>query len=693
MGIGSGKCQLGAAIIIVVLFCTMLAGCGGSSSTVPGPAAITITPSSVSLNFGDTTQATAQPVDQNNQGVIATLIWVTSNPEVANPTPGGLICAGIWDATAITCTPGKSGVAQITATSGSVSSAAVTVYVHPQVAGVTVTPVNPPAGGCVPQKSFETFQAQVTQANGGDITPLVGPITWGATEALVAKVNSPAGALPTQIHVTSSTPGITSVFADVAGVTSQSVPFESCRIQSISLSSLAANSTTLPIAAPANAGIRVTALDRLGEAVPATVLNWNSTNNGAAIVKSATVTGVAPGTAAISASCAPPNCNINASPIYSSNVVKAVVTGTEKDLKLYVTSTDCGTKAGCLTSLVPISTKDRTAGTPLPLPITPNSFQFTGAGKTGYLGSPLGLIVFSPSNNNSIATQSKVLGKVLATSPDENLVLLSDTTSSPNAVRIFNQTNGGVSPFVLSGVTAAAFSADSQKAYMVSGSNLYVFSQQEAFRIFPLTAPANDVAFTTSGPFAFLAGGAPSAIAIRNTCDNAVPISPNTDTVPAIGTPTLIAPIPNGTQMVAVATPGIEEIDLSTTAAGCPPPITATGGAASFYDFGQGPFTAKQVVVSPDGTHVYVITDLPSILDFSTGPAGTGSVSTIPLASAAIPLSAAILPGGSSLFVGASDGMVHRVDTASRIDAQQIPVSPCSGTFTTCTPNLMALAP
>ena len=678
--------------LLVFLICLVSMSCGGSSSnTTPQPAAITITPTTASLNLGDTVQATASPVNQSNQGIIATVIWVTSNPEVANPTPSGLICAGIWDAIAVTCTPNKSGVAQITATSGNVTSAAVTVYVHPQVSKISVTPLNAPPTGCEPRGEEENFQANAFSSDGTDISSLVGPVSWSVTDSAVGKVTTGPGS--NQSHVVAQTPGLTHVFASISGLSSETIPFESCRIQSISLTTLLSNSTTMVLATPGNAGIRVNARDRIGGAPTNLVLNWNSTNPGTATVKDASVTAVNPGSAAISASCSPPNCNVNLAPVYSSNVVSAQVSGTQADLTLYVGSTDCGTISGCTSFLVPISTMKNTAGSPITLPATPNSLQFTPAGKSGFLGSAVGLIVLTPSNSNSISTQRKIVGKVLAASPDENLVAVSDTTSSPNTVRILNNSTGSVSPFVLSGVTAAAFSTDSTEAYLVSGSNLYIFSTQEALRVFPLSAPANDVAFLATGPFAFLAGGTASSVEVHNTCDNGVPASPNTSTIPVVGTPTIIAPLPNGNQMVAVSSPGIEEIDVSTTAAGCPPPITATGDVANFHDFGQGSFTAKQLLVSGDGKRVYVITDLPNILVFATGPSGSGSVSTISLDGGATPLSAALTPDGSSLYVGASDGMVHRIDTVSNLDAQQISVAPCSGTTTSCNPNLIALQP
>src|SRR5919201_2162472 len=158
---------------------------------------------------------------------------------------------------------------------------------------------------------------------------------------------------------------------------------------------------------------------------------------------------------------------------------------------------------------------------------------------TGFLGTPGGLQQFSLANNTFTANNT-IRGKVLAVSPDGKLVAVSDTTHNPNVVNILHTDASTVTPLLLSGVTAAAFSPDSVKAFLVGGSNLYVYSKTEPLRIIPLTAPAADATFLTTGSFGFLAGGASSSVTTFANCNNSRPAAPN-DAAPIAGAATQIA--------------------------------------------------------------------------------------------------------------------------------------------------------
>ena len=190
-----------------------------------------------------------------------------------------------------------------------------------------------------------------------------------------------------------------------------------------------------------------------------------------------------------------------------------------------------------------------------------------------------------------------------------------------------------------------------------------------------LSAAANDISFLPQGSFAYLAGGAPSAITVRTTCDNS---QADSKTVP--GTPQLISTVPDGSSVVAVDSPGIDLISLSTTNVGCPPPLVDS--APTSVNFGLGTFTAQQLVVLPNSSKAYVVTNLAQLLAYDLV---ANTPSTISLANAAQPLSAGVTLDSATLYVGGSDNAVHVINTSTGTDTAQVPL--------TLTPSLLAVRP
>jgi hypothetical protein len=639
-----------------------------------------LSPTTASLNLGSTLQFSAAAEDQIKRPILATVTYQSSNPAVLNISPNGLACAGTWDTSFAICSPGQTGTVQVSATSGSATSAAATVFVHPQVTAITIAAVTNPSTPCFSLNNTQKVQATVF-SNGTDITPEVGPIAWQATDTTVARISTIAvGLQQGQAQLTASVPGLTHVFASASGINSQSLNFETCPVQTISLTQLNSTNTSSQVAKGTSLQIKATVTDSLGNTItlPAGTLTWISSNNVVAPVSSGTVTTPNPGGAGISASCDPPTCNINLSPVFSANVFAVTVTGTPGSSTVYATSSDC--QSGCVTSIVPIA--NNVAGTAVTLPSPPDSLLVSPKGDSIYLGSALGLIVFTPANNTIAGTANGVVGKVIAVSPDGTRVVVSNTTSSFNLVDIFNRSTGALTQLPISGVITAAFSPDGLKLFLVSPTKLYIFSSQQALKIISLSGPANDVAFLTTGAFGFVANGTNSGLLPFATCNDS-----QGSPVPTSGPLSQIAAVPTRLEMLVINSPGISSIPVSTDAAGCPPSFGTSG--ASFHDFGQGSFTAKQLLVSSDGSRAYVIGNLSSVLVYDvTG----GTVSAIGLASGAATLSAALAVDGKSLYVGGSDGAVHRIDTAAGTDAQQIPVTICTGS-TTCKPNLLAVIP
>jgi hypothetical protein len=337
---------------------------------------------------------------------------------------------------------------------------------------------------------------------------------------------------------------------------------------------------------------------------------------------------------------------------------------------------------------------------------------FDGRGANAYLGvnsssfGTQGLMTF---NGSAASRVTSVSGKVLAVSPDATLSVVSNTADTPNQVFVCTGCNGSsntTSSFLINGATAAAFSPDSLKAYIVAGNNLYVFSKTDPLRQPnpPFTAAANDVAFFPQGAFAYAAGGAPSAVTVWRNCDNAL-----VDTVTTSATPAMIRALPDAATVAVLDPPFLELINVSPNGAltGCTPLVSNT--ITGTFNLGQGNFQPTQFIISPDGSAAYIVgPQAPNSLPFSFIIAfnfTTQTPSFISLTGNAVPLTASLSPAGDFLFVGADDGAVHIIDTASRTDLQQItfpyptnalcygPGTPATQSPVPCLPDLVAVKP
>lgn len=675
----------GAALTLIFSFSSL--GCGsGSGKASPPIITVTLSPSpTASMNVGSTLQFSAS-VTQNKTVISTPITFLSSNKAVLSFSPSGLACAGSWGPNFIVCNPGLPGVVTARASGFGTPSPMTVVYVHPAVTKIVASSVDSPPPACVPQNQTENFQATVF-SGASDITPFVGPLTWSVTDPNVAKTSTTAAGLKSnQVQVTAAVPGLTQIFASVSGLNGQSATFEVCPVQSISVVASNTGSGSLSLASGSSSNLVPTVIDSQGNAITGSGLTWLSSQPGVATAKNSSVTGVSPGGAAVFPVCAPPSCNVNLYGVYSSNVVSTTVTGTAVTATVYVASTGCYGVAGCNASLIPINTQNNTAGTAIALPSPPNSMVMDPTGAHIYFGTGAGLRIMATAGNTFTAV-SNVTGKALAASPDGTLAIVSDTTANPNVVYIVNSKAGTLTPLLLSGVTAAAFSPDGSTAYLLAGSKLYVYSTTRALKTINLPGAATEATFLTTGAFGFVAG-APSTVSLFNGCDSGVPQSPNTSTV-STPAPPLLAALPDGKTIAAVTSDAVTTIAVNTTAAGCPPPVTATASAP--HGLGQGPFTPTQVLVSSDGARIYVISNLNSVTVYNVA---TNSVRAIALNPSATPLSAALTLSGKDMYVGASDGTVHHLDAASNFtDLGQIAVSLCSNTSASCPPNLVALRP
>jgi len=485
----------------------------------------------------------------------------------------------------------------------------------------------------------------------------VGPFFWGTNTTGIANVD--ANGL-----LTALAPGAGAIFANVSNVSSVPTTYTTCAVRSIHLHASGATNTTFNLA---NLGttqqLAADVVDTAGNTITPT-LTYVTNNPGIATVTAAgLVTAGTPGTTGIIAECFG-TCNAGLPPVYS-DVAVATVSGTNATT-VYVTGT--GT-----TQLIPIDSATHAAGTTITLPAQPNSLLFTPQAATALLGTSSGYLTLN-AVSNAVTQNTSFPGKVIAVSPDGNRALIADANS---VYGINFAATSSIETVAITGATAAAFLPDSSRAYIIAGGNLYVYTPGfgTSLGVISIGAAAKDIGVSPSSAFSFIANGVTNSIIAKATCDTSGAGTFNTP-----GTPTQLGFTPDGAKIIAADSPGIDVLTRSSLAQpGCPPPLSATVTSANF---GQGAFTANQMVVTTDGTKAYIVSNLPSVLVYNIT---TGATSTIALANGASGLAASATLDGTQLYVGGSDNNVHRIDTVAATDAQQIPVG--------FTPNLVAVRP
>jgi hypothetical protein len=777
--------RLGLMRFVVLAFMLFLlalsvTACGGGSATnsLPDevPATISLSPATnSSMDVGATQTFTATAHNRNNSTINEVFAYQSSNPAVVSVANTGAVCAGTWDSLVAptTCTPGAVGTSEVMATAKGVSSPPTLVYVHEHITSIQISVVpaltNPPADQpCYSKGQTLAFQATAYNGVGNnliDITSSVGQFSWQAAAGSVAGLvpisrNSSNQIILNQTQATAGTPGTTYLYATVDGVNSAPYNFVTCAVKSIALYVPGTSSTSFVVPTGSSTTIYATVLDTLGKTVTGVPLTWNSSNHSAVTVSGSVsalygsvgqTASPAVGASAITASCTPPTCNIGFSPtlpIYPSGVINFIVAGnstTAADYSIYVTSKgtgvdpttnqpwSCGTISGCEVRIIPIngaSTGVNTIGTAGVLNSAPNSLIFDSAGTTAFLGvdsgqlGTRGLMVVTASNN-SLTQQTAAPGKVLAVSPDGFTVIVSDIVDTPNQVYVFDTSTSTVAATLnITGATAAAFSPDNLKAFIVAGSTLYIYSGLDALQTVQLTPAgliADDVAFLPVGAFALISGN-PQDVTAYTTCTGAVAVdgadTPQIVTTPGI--PSMLRPLPDGTHVLAMDSPGIDYLNVNPTSTGCPPTISSALGGS--VNLGQGGFVPTQFIISPDGLTAYILTQNSGVVLVLS--IANKTTSAIALTGNATALQAALTPDGRFLYVGAEDvpppvtpdsppalGSIHVLDTVSGADVQQIifpqlsqvpqpfcigagnPPLPPPSPVTYCYPDLIAVKP
>ncbi len=556
--------QVGCTIAILSAVIAGETGCSSgkavNTTTFAVPASITLVPQeSVSMELGTNQQFTASPQSSNRSTITEPVFFQSSNSAVVSVAVNGLACAGTWDSLSVPqiCTPGPVGFAEITATTQGVSSPATRVYVHQHIDSIAITPIPPgSATTCLSVSQTTAYQATAF-SRGVDVTATAGQFFWQMLNAGVASLSTTASGLTNvvngqslnQVQMTAKVPGFTPLFAVVGNNSSVPFSFTTCPVQSIQL--------TVTGSSASSKTITPTVVDTLGTTITGVPLTWSSSQTASVSVSSAGLAGATSGGggATIVASCTPPLCNIGllpSVPIFPENVVTLVAEASPTPTAtVYVSSSACGTIDTCISTVIAVSSPANTLGTPTILPATPNSLLFDPAGAKIYLGTNSGLLGSKglsviPVGGTTVSEFASTPGKVLAISPDSSKVVVSDTTDVPNQVFVFDASSNVSTAFRITGATAADFSPDSLKAFILAGSTLYVYSKLDALQSKTLTAPANDVSFLSEGAFAYLAGGNPSGVTVQRTCDNG-----QADTVNVAPVPTFLKTLPDATGVVA----------------------------------------------------------------------------------------------------------------------------------------------
>lgn len=680
------------SFLLLIIACALLPSCGGGKATTVAPeiapSGVSINPSpTVSLEVGKTQAFTATPASDP-------FTYQSSNPTVVTVANNGLACAGTWNSLSAptVCSPGSVGSAQVTATTLGVTSTPVTIYVHAPITGVTISKVTGQPqtlrDDCISKGTIHGPEKWLFQANAfngtTDITSSVGPVTFqqinpgvGDIVNLASLPNgaqgcllSPQGQCLNQQTATANVPGVSQIYATASGFSSAPISIETCPVQSISI---AANGdvpshTSFVVNSGTTTTLNATVTDIAGQSVTGVPLTWSTSNpvsvpqpsinnTGTVYGSIGTVGSSGVGAGTVIASCTPPTCNAGIKPslpIYPQAAINFEVQSTTAPAAptVYATTTACAdpianpSGASCTPTLVPITRSSATAafaaGGPVSLLSSPGSFVYDNNGTNAYIGVDSadfgmhGLMIFS---GTSVTQVPSLPGKVLAISPDRNSVIISDTVDSPNQVFICSNCGGTgrtVTSLLITGATAAAFSPDNLKAYIVAGNTVYVYSKVDPLQTIALSpAVGTDVVFHPEGGFAYIAESSPAVTPYRS-CDNSVVPG---QSLPTLFPPTMIRALPDGQTLLALDPPNIDVITTSlvTPLVSCTGALTNTSSdttSAPGINLGQGSFIPTQFFVSPSGATAYILGKLQAITSISAATqSGTSTVYTYTLVS------------------------------------------------------------
>ena len=716
-----------------------LAGCGKKSSGV-GATAIHIAPAIISLEQGKFSGLSV--TDSGGRGIAAGRItWQASDSSaISVAVLGGIpaVCAGSWNSlTAPTiCTPGPAGAVQLTATADGATSSPITVFVHQHIERLVASAVNGKvfcgttgveglsATSQFAAAGFADYQVVATN-NGNDITSTIGPISWSSQNStIVTLLTSGTGLLFNQVRATAKTPGQTSFFASAGSATSAPVSFTTCPVKTITLATaVGGNSLSFPKGS-ASQTITATVVDSAGLTLTNPPLTWSSSNPAVAAVSTAGVISAAQtGGASITASCLPATCNIGSqpvAPIYPPVGISVQVSGTASASTVYVASSGCWDRMknepvlGCLSYIIPIPQSTNKPGAPIALPHTPTSMMISASGTEIYAGSCVPRTTNGPPVCNGIAvvsssgagtTNNAVTGEIVGVSFSGAKAVVSDTSTTPNQVFLYDQPSNAGQQLLLATsdhAKSAVFSSDSFQVYITTYqctaspcqlSNevpgpVYVFDAINQLRRLPTPSGVTDVAFHPSGALVYMAQAA-NAVTALNTSNNSIAASPDgTQTKALPGAPQFIRAlhdwdeVAHSTRFIALNGPNASDAEIITATSAAlsgsscvgSSPFAICNATTAPIDFNQGPLVATEFLLSADDTTAYVVPkNFSSVFSYNLVSGirtGTTLVGAQPVTTGGL------TTDGAFLYVGSTDGLVHVVNAAFSTDTLQIqPIS------------------
>lgn len=680
--------------VLVAFFCSIalilgLTACGGSTPAANVPASITFTPASISLNRGDVYQTSAIPYDKGGTTQIAAdLTYTSSNSDLVSVSTAGNLCAGKWDATFVVCTPATTdGTATITVKATSYPSVTATssVTVHQKVDRVQL---NNLGSTCLSSTKTQQLSAIALSTNQAYCTSLgasapctipsstLGQFTFTTSDPGILSIDT----VTTPGLATANAPGQTNVIASISGVNSAAQPFQVCPIVQISyLNGDTKDTAPFTLAKAGTKSMLVTAVDSVGFTLTNPPVSYISHNSYALSIAASTTAGAATVTASNSgtqsftfAECAPPSCNKNLTPVYSTGIL-GIVSGTYNAPTVYAGSTSS-------LSLYPIDTSNNTVGTVITLPYLPNSFKLNPQGTHGLLGSDSNPLMILTTASNTVTVFNTLTGaKVLAISPDGSYGLASNSTGT----YVINLAAGTAPVSANIGkALKGTFTPDSRYAYFTTGtSTLYALDLTSGVTLtYNESSAIKDVSVLANNSITYLAQGT-SVNAVGN-CNLQSPGYVDTQTGTA---PSALVSLPNGTGTVALDGSSLLLIHQTTATQACPPTVSETSSSIPFT-FASG--TPSQLLVTTDASKA-VVTSTGTQVAVVTLP---GTAKTVTLGASANVLGTGdITADSATMYIGGSDNAVHKIDLVSGADAAQIAVTLKDANSAVVAPNLVAV--
>jgi hypothetical protein len=712
---GPNVCWSRTRLALIPVIAVFLAGCGGGKpSTNNTVAQVLLQPASASLVSGQVLTLSASALNSSGAAVAATFTFNSTNTNIATISPRGEVCGGVWDATFVVCNGDDAsgnpinGTAIVTATASGITSGPVNVAIHPSVTSVSVDPITP-GGTCSSIGQTHQFTPHAFH-NGIDITSLVGNFSWSSSDSTVVSVDANGLA-------TARVSGLAGVVASIGGTTSPATPFKTCMPVQLTLH-LAGDTGTPTESATLNVTdtkiLLTDMIDENGAFITPAPVTVFSNNPAVGSVLGGTITAQSPGGAGFVAGCAPPSCgNGLNTPIYS-NLFSLTVTGTSPNTTTVYAASAFPPPINTAIPLIPIdvSKAPPVAGAAIALPGTPNSIVFDRAGLHGYIGTAVGLATLDPTTNAVVLAAPAALGKVLAVSNDGNLVILSNAANDPSTgtpiepnvanqrMWVFDRGANTLTTFISPGAVAASFDDDGFKAYAVANNgNVYVFSPLLTLVTKNIGGSSVDVVGLPSVSFVYVANS--GGLDVLNACNNVQ--RPTGNNPPTNSSPVqLLGVVKNVTRLIAVDQTGVnvETANLaqltpptSISASNCAPNVSYSN---QFIDLGQGVFTARQLLVGSNGSHIAVLpVGLNRVLTAVPGTgAGTGAGVAFLPAGGTEPLSGGLTPDGNTLWVGVNGtNSVDRINLLNNVDEFQLPMSFKKGDGSPAPPNLVVIRP